>query len=125
LVKETAQAASYEVPLRKETSRLLPLEKFTIKLTVNKTTHSIEQITAGLREPFKVALGLARITDLDLDVRFDPIVHDLSIVDDPGHATGTVRVVLFKMGDRAEYAWSDFRRVNPVGTPAAASRGKS
>jgi hypothetical protein len=110
---ETAEAVRYEVPVHKEASRLLPVEKFSVQLTVNKKTRTIEQVNAGLRSPIRVALGMARITDLDLDVRFDPVLEDFSDADPATKATGTAQVVLFKLGDRAEYSWSDFRQVKP------------
>lgn len=111
--KETAEVVRYDVPLRQEALRLLPVEKFSVQLTVNKRTRMIEQVNAGLRSPIRVALGMARITDVDLDVRFDPIVHDFSDEEPPTKASGTAHVVLFKMGDRAEYSWSEFKQVKP------------
>lgn len=115
--RETATAVSYDVPLRKEATRLAPLEKIIIEISVDKASRSIEQVKGGLREPFRVALGLAKITDVWLDVRFDPIVHDLTPEEGEPQASGAAHVVLSKMGDRSEYAWSDFKRVTPF--PAA------
>ncbi|HEX2854666.1 MAG TPA: hypothetical protein VHO24_15650 [Opitutaceae bacterium] len=125
VAKETAESVRYDVPLRREATRLVPLEKIEIEITVDKATRSVEQITGGLREPLRIALGLAKITDVWLDVRFDPIVHDLTPDDGEPLATGAVRVVVFKMGDRAEYAWTQFKRVTPF-PPAAppAARNK-
>lgn len=117
VAKETAQWVRYDVPLRRDATRLVPLEKIEIEITVDKATRSVEQITGGLREPLRIALGLAKITDIWLDVRFDPIVHDLTPEEDEPLASGTVQVVVFKMGDRAEYAWTQFKRVTPF--PAA------
>lgn len=119
VAKENAEWVRYDVPLRKDATRLVPLEKIEIEITVDKATRSIEQITGGLREPLRVALGLAKITDMWLDVRFDPIVHDLTPDDDEPSSSpsGSVQVVVFKMGDRAEYAWTQFKRVTPF--PAA------
>jgi hypothetical protein len=111
--KETAEEVRYEVPIRRDITRLVPVEKISIEVTVNKGTHRVQQVTGGLREPFRVALGLAKITDVWLDVRFDPIVNDLSSDPEATQANGTAHVVLFKMGDRAEYAWSNFKRVTP------------
>jgi hypothetical protein len=113
IASETAAAVRYEVPIRREATRLVPVEKITVGVTVNKETHTIQQVTGGLREPFRIALGLAKITDVWLDVRFDPIVHDLSTDPDATQTRGAAHVVLFKMGDRAEYAWTNFKRVTP------------
>jgi hypothetical protein len=125
ITEETPKLVRYDVPLRKEATRFIPLEKFTIQLTVNKTSHCIEHVTAGLKEPFKVALGLAKVTDVDLDVRFDTIVRDFCPADGPGQPSGEAHVVLFKMGDRAEYAWTDFKRVTPANANRTSGREKS
>lgn len=116
MVEETPEWVRYDVPINREMTRLVPLEKISVEVTVNKRTQTIQQVTGGLREPFRFALGLAKITDIWLDVRFDPILHDLETDPDATQAIGAAHVVLFKMGDRAEYAWSDFKRVTPVQT---------
>jgi hypothetical protein len=113
VAKETPESIGYDVPLRRDTTRLVALDKINIEVTVNKRTHTIQQITGGLKEPLRVALGLARVTAGWLDVRFDPIVNDLSADPNATEANGIARVVLFKMGDRVEYAWSNFKRVTP------------
>lgn len=126
VAKETTEAIRYDVPLRKEATRLMPLEKLIIEITVNKATRSVEQVTGGLREPIRIALGLAKITDVWLDVRFDPIIHDLTPDEGEPKASGAAHVVLFKLGDRAEYAWTDFKRVTPFSreaVPPPRSRG--
>jgi hypothetical protein len=130
VAKETAETMCYDVPLRRDMTRLIALEKINIEVTVNKRMHAIQQITGGLKEPLRVALGLAKVTDGWLDVRFDPIVNDLSADPNATEANGTARVVLFKMGDRAEYAWSNFKRVTPFppqadGNGAAKSTNRS
>jgi hypothetical protein len=124
LANETAEAVRYEVPIRRDATRLVPVEKISIEVVVNKATHTIQQITGGLREPFRVALGLAKITDVWLDVRFDPMVHDLSADPNAAEANGAAHVVLFKMGDRAEYAWTNFKRVTPF-SPATPGRANA
>lgn len=123
LAKETPEKICYDVPLRGDLTRLVALEKVSIEVAVNKQTHSIQQIKGGLKEPLRVALGLAKVTDGWLDVRFDPIVNDLSAEPNATEANGTARVVLFKMGDRAEYAWSNFKRVTPFPAQAQGASG--
>jgi hypothetical protein len=120
VAKETEEVVRYEVPLKKEGTRLVPLDKIIVEIVVNKATRSIEQVVGGLREPIRFALGLAKITDMWLDVRFDPMLHDLTPEDGETQTSGAAHVVLFKMGDRAEYAWSEFKRVTPF--PSATSR---
>lgn len=121
VARETPEKIYYDVPLRGDLTRLVSLEKVSIEVAVNKRTHVIQQIKGVLKEPLRVALGLAKVTDGWLDVRFDPIVNDLSADPNATEARGAARVVLFKMGDRAEYAWSNFKRVTPF--PAEAQGG--
>jgi hypothetical protein len=122
VAKESDEKIIYGVPLKRDSTRLVPLDKVEVEVTVNKKTRTIQQITGGLKEPLRIALGLAKVTDGWLDVRFDPIVSDLSDADpNATEANGTARVVLFKLGDRAEYAWTDFKRVTPFAPPPASS----
>jgi hypothetical protein len=58
----------------------------------------------------RVALGLAKITDVDLDVRFE------EPEDGPPPATevtssSSARVTMSKFGDPVEFTWSDFKEV--------------
>jgi hypothetical protein len=115
VASDTGDKVSFNVPVRRDITRLVSLDKIEVEVTVNKRTRSIQQITGGLKEPLRVALGLAKVTDGSIDVRFKPIVNDFSEGVDAAtiSPSGTARVVLFRMGDRAEYAWSDFKRVTP------------
>lgn len=111
LSAETAQTIRYDVPVRPEAARLIQVEKLIIGVTVNKETRTIEHVSAALREPMKVALGLAKITDLDLDVRFDSNAEKSPSSPASGQPTGSAQATVSKLGNRADYAWSDFKRV--------------
>lgn len=106
VASESAGRVRYEVPLREDASWLVPIEKLAVAVTVNKDHRCIEQVTAGLREPFRIAFGLARVTDVAFDLRIDP-AHPVAAQS----PNGTARMTVFKFGHRAEFAWSDFRRV--------------
>jgi hypothetical protein len=113
----TPTAVRYEVPLRSDKNWLFPVDKVDVRVTVNKETKALEHLTAHVREPFKVFLGIARITggDLDLDfLQFDEA--------DPTPATakptGSARVTVSKLGERVDFTWSDFKRVTPFREPA-------
>lgn len=115
----TVQASSahwvrYEVPLR-EVNRLVPVDKITLAVTVNRENRSIEQITAVLREPLKIAFGVARVTDVNFDLHFDSTSAERNRPIAPAtvQPNGTAEATLFKFGNRAEFAWSDFTRVTP------------
>lgn len=114
IVKETERTVSYHVPLRNNNSWLFPVDKVELKVTVNRTTLAIEDVVAGIEEPFKVALGLARVLDVDFDVQINA-AEPGERPPDPSEAKpdGTAKVVVNKLGERIEYAWSDFKRVTP------------
>jgi hypothetical protein len=111
---ETAQSISYELPLRSNTQWLFPVDKVTLILAVDKPTRAITNVQAKIQEPFRVALGLARILDVDLDVATElPPAEDPTADPAAAKPSGTARVVVTKFGDRVEYEWSDFQRVTP------------
>jgi len=113
VVEETAQSIRYELPLRSSVDWLFPISKVELLVTINKTGPSLEQVQARINEPFRVALGLARVLDIDLDVQMQPPPKA-----DPADAkpSGTAHAVVTKFGDRVEYYWSDFKRVDTAGS---------
>jgi hypothetical protein len=109
ITEETGQIIRYELPLRSTVEWLFPISKVELLITINKTGPALEQVQARISEPFRVALGLARILDIDLDVQMEP-----PPMADPAEAkpTGTAHAVVTKFGDRVEYFWSEFKRVD-------------
>jgi hypothetical protein len=114
VMDETAQVVHYHLPLRNDHSWLFPMDRVNLKVTVNKATRAIDQIEAGIDEPFRVALGLGQVMDLDFDVQMNPS-GQRGEADNPQAAKpdGTARAVMNKFGERVEYAWSEFKRVTP------------
>lgn len=120
-VSETAEVVRYEVPLRRDAaSWLVPVDKIAITVTVGKESRALEQVHAGLREPFRVAFGLARIADGSLDLQFDFDGEAAVAGPECAQASGAAHVVFFKFGNRAEMKWSDFARVTPYAERVAA-----
>lgn len=117
IVSETPHLVHYEVPLRHDKSWLFQADKVRVVVTVNKETRALEHLTADVREPVKVLLGLAKITQGKLDLSFLNFDEEA----EPGPAstqpTGSARVMVSKFGERVEFTWSDFKRVSPA-TPA-------
>jgi hypothetical protein len=118
LLHEDRQTVRYELPLRSGNQWLFPIEKVALALTIDKETRAISQVQARIQEPFRVALGLARILDVQLDVQTDLPPDDRIPSADPAdpagaRPSGTARVVVSKFGDRVEYEWSEFTRVEP------------
>jgi hypothetical protein len=59
----------------------------------------------------RVLLGVARITDLDVDVRLIPADEGPAKTPDEVQPSSTARVMISKLGRPVEYNWSDFKRV--------------
>lgn len=114
VIADTPKLIHFEVPLRRDKNWLFQTDKVKVVVSINKETRALEHLRATVREPLKVLLGLARITDGRLDLSF------LSFDDDaqPGPETtqpkGSARVSVSKLGQRAEFTWSDFKRVAPA-----------
>ena len=121
LVDENAKAARFEVNFRAEAARLIAVEKIAVRITVDKETATIAHISGLLKEPLKVALGLAKITDIDLDLWIEP--GDDASQESSGEVKSgsTARVLMSKFGDPMEFKWSDFNRV----TAFPRDKGKS
>jgi hypothetical protein len=115
LVDETPSSACFEIGLRPEASRLLAVEKIAVLLTIDKASASIVHIVATLREPISVLLGLARITDLDVDVHVEPADQSPAQKSGEVQSGSTARVMMYKFGNPTEYSWSDFKRVPSFG----------
>lgn len=117
LVEETSQSARFEIRVRPQVARLLTVEKISVIITVDKESGSIAGIAATLRQPIRVLLGLARITDLDIDVLVEPVA-EASVANSGEVKTGsTAHVAMSKLGSLVEYKWKDFRRVTTYRSP--------
>lgn len=111
----SAGSISYRLPLRSNRNWLFPLDHIALTVTVNRVTHGIEEVTAGLDEPYHVAFGLARILAVDFAVKTN-LSGQAGPVPGPAMARpqGRAQVVIARLGERIEYSWSDFRRVMPA-----------
>jgi hypothetical protein len=114
VVIESDRIVRYNVPLRSNNRWLFPLDKVVMWVTVNKAAVAIEEVRAQIEEPFKVALGIARVMDVEFDLQVNPSEQE-GDQSNPAMAKpdGTARAVVNKMGERIEYAWSEFQRVTP------------
>ncbi len=70
-----------------------------------------QHLTANVREPVKVLLGLARITDGKVDLSFLNFDEDVVPGPESAQPTGSAHVSVSRFGERAEFTWSDFKRV--------------
>jgi hypothetical protein len=114
VVEENRKVVRYEVPLRHDKNWLFEADKVRVLVTVNKETRALEHLTAQVREPVRVLLGLAKITAGALDLSFLNFDSDAPAGPESAQPTGSARVIVSKkFGDRAEFTWSDFKRVVP------------
>lgn len=112
----------YEVPLRRDKNWLFQTDKVRVIVSVNRETRALEHLTANVREPVKVLLGLAKITDGNLDLSFLNFDDDATPGPESTQPTGSARVTVSKFGERAEFTWSDFKRVVPADSLPASAR---
>lgn len=118
LLDENDKSARFEIGLRPEAARLVAVDKLSVLVTVDKAQGDITHIAALLREPMKIALGLARVTDVDFDVHMEPDTGKKKDGENGGEVKpgSTAKVILSKFGDPMEYRWSDFKRVTAYGS---------
>lgn len=125
IVSQSDTLIRYEVPLRRDKNWLFQTDKVKVVVSVNKETKALEHLAAGVSEPVKVLLGLARITAGKLDLSF--LNFDDNALPGPESAqpTGSARVSVYKFGERVEFTWSDFKRVSPEHTASANPPGST
>lgn len=110
----TATDVKYHLPLKTNRGWLFPVDRVNLLVSVNKKSHEIEQIEANIDEPFRVALGLAQILDLDLDLKLGPANgRGPAAGPETAQPAGEAHAVVHRFGERIEYSWSDFQRVVP------------
>lgn len=113
-VKDDDKTVCYRIPLRENHAWLFPLDNVSLLVTVHKSTLAIEDVVARIDEPFKVALGMGQVLNVDFDLQMNPPEQGANKAD-PALAkpAGTAQAVVNKFGQRVEYAWHDFQRVTP------------
>jgi hypothetical protein len=114
LVEENPDAASFEVPLKKEGNNRLPPEKFRVMARVSKQSGAFESIVAQLRSPMraevivKIKSGVGRLDFVTVDPRFPPALARIS-----GSGAGSIMFV--PVGRTYELNRAEFQRVKPFG----------
>jgi hypothetical protein len=122
VLREDAATVQFSVPLRTDKSWLFPVDKVDVTVTVSKETRALEQLSAHVREPFRVLLGIARITGGSIDLNFDEAEDAQPSSAQP---TGTAQVSVSRFGERVDFTWSDFKRVTPHRDRMAEASGRA
>ena len=113
----------YRLPLRSNSALIFPVERIALIVTIDRTNRAVEKLEARIDEPYRVALGMARVLDVDLALQMNPMRPGRESGDpSAAHPDGTARLVMNRLGHRIEYAWSGFKRVSPH--PDAPSAGE-
>lgn len=109
---EDDKTLTYDVPMKRSAGGLFPGDKVSVRLTVDKQTRSIQHAQANVNEPFDVALGLAEVVDLDLNLQLpaDKNAPNATAEAKAAQPQGKATAVVNKFGKRVEYTWSDFKR---------------
>jgi hypothetical protein len=110
---ESSGAVTFEIPVRTPVPGLAQPGKLIVLLTVDRKTEEIARLSAQLRGPMRIALGLAKLTDVDLDLIVDP--GEPRAKTDGTAANGTARATVATLGERMEYEWSALKRVSAHG----------
>lgn len=120
LLAEDDRIARYSVTLKRDSIRWVPIEKLGLVFSINKADATIDHVSAGIQEPVRIALGLAKILDVDLDVQFEPPSANTPPTKAEVTPESSARLKMSKLGDLVELVWSDFREVPPFrGTTSA------
>lgn len=106
---QTPTTVTFEVPIRPIAVGLAQTDKLVVLITVDRKTEAVERLATQLLGTMRIALGLAHITDVDLDLSIDPAEEKAKT--EGSAANGTAHVTLSALGGRMDYAWSDFKRV--------------
>ncbi|MBS0630299.1 MAG: hypothetical protein JSS11_00155 [Verrucomicrobia bacterium] len=109
---QTKDTVTYEVPMRANAAWLVQTENIAVLVTVGRQSRAVEHVAVSLRSTVRVALGLAKITDVDFDLSFDEGAKKSGADDE---AAGKASASITKLGRRMEYGWSDFKRVEAYG----------
>jgi hypothetical protein len=107
---ETPPYARFKVPLLPSAHHIVPAHNVDVVITVDRQTGNISRVGAALRDPIHALLGIAEITDLDVDLHLNPDAEPSDSRDEvlPG---STARVKVSELGKPVEYEWTNFKRV--------------
>lgn len=123
LVGQTPTLARFNVPLRRDKNWLFPVDKVAVRVTINKQTHALEHLSANVREPFKVLLGLAHVLGGNVDLNFLPFA-DGGTGPASAEPRGKATVSVTRFGERIDFTWSNFKRVEPYHGSSSTVRTK-
>lgn len=112
VASENGQEIVYEIPLKKSASRRFPAEKFVVFMTVNRARQQLEHFGLKTRGSFRM-VGVAKVEQVEIEAKFATVDEKYSPQPSVIAASGTGKVLFFRVGGSAEIKWTDFKRVTP------------
>jgi len=112
VTREDAQEIVYEVPLKKSASRRFPAEKFTAYMTVDRARSQLVHFGLKARESFRM-VGVAKVEKVEIEAKFATVETPYAAQPSVITASGTGKILFFRMGGSAHVTWTDFKRVTP------------
>jgi hypothetical protein len=111
-IDEGPQSITYEVPLRSESKKTMPTEKFLLLARVNKEKRGFENLSIKLQSPLRLGLilkvkaGEAVIDFATVDPKYGPVAVTFQ-------AGGSASVFFVPLSQQSDVKRTDFRRVTP------------
>jgi len=117
LSEEGEGAWVYRVPIKPGASRRLPEDKFYVLMRVDQIRHELTRVTVRTTESFRLSgvAGLAaKVDQVEIDAHFAVIDEQYAAQPAQISAAGSGRIAwVFRVGGRAEVAWTEMVRVKP------------
>jgi len=112
VTREDALEVVYEVPLRKSASRRFPAEKFVAYMTVDRAGQQLVHFSLKARESFRM-VGVAKVEKVEIEAKFATVAAPHPAQPSVITASGTGKILFFRVGGSAQVTWTDFKRVTP------------
>lgn len=112
VTREDAQAFVYEIPLKQSASRRFPAEKFVAFMTVDRAGQQLAHFSLKARESFRM-VGVAKVEKIEIEAEFAKVEAPYAAQPSVITASGTGKILFFRVGGSAHVTWTDFKRVTP------------
>jgi hypothetical protein len=112
VVEETAQSITYAVPMRAESSKGFPVEKFSTHVRVNKTERAFEHVAIRLGAPVRMKV-IAKVHQADFSIDFTTVDPQFSRAGTLYKDHMAMSAFFRKREGGHESVRGDFKRVTP------------
>lgn len=102
----------FEVPLQAGASKRLPAEKFAVLMVVDAASATLRAFQLKTVAAFRT-LGVAKVDHIEIKADFETVAPQYTPQPSRMTASGTGRLLFFRVGGAAVIRWADFKRVRP------------